>query len=701
MDMRSLMNLKVTTASKKTEKLSEVPASMVVITKDEIQTYGYTSISEIIENAPGFYSLGAANIGYGATNFGVRGFSTTGFFSTVMVMVNGVNQMDDINNMANVDALNIPLSSINRIEIVRGPMAVLYGSNAFLGAINIITDAYDETEESEVFVSAGSLNTLSGGGYVSGSEGPMKFKVSVGYTKSDGQDLDYADLISNPALQNAYTGGTETSAKGHLTRTSFYTAFNGKYKDFSVDLANRRYESGNFAFLPAVNEGGFNTTTDQTTFKFGYNPKINENTDLGIKYTTSMFNWSSENIHLLAPSNATSYSSNTVNHEIEATLEYSKDKFDVVGGLNYRVVPKLERYTDVPVLALPRARTYLKNPYATKSAFIQANYKVTDWFKITAGLRAEHTNDFDLEAVWQQTGSAGQDSAYAFPYNGSVEQGGLVFIPRLAAVMKVNETNVIKVMYGNSKKRASAAESVTSSDPNTFQLGMANMQTIELNYMTTITKIKSALNLNVFFNSMTGLPVNTVEIDGTDVTQNTTSDGEMSTIGAEFNWKFTPTKKLNIEAAVSYQSNNDATEGYDTIDVAFTPEVLVYLKAYYKVNSKISIGLKGRYVSEMYAQYNLAAGSRYGEDIPSYFLLDLNLLVTDIYKGLGLSIYASNALDNEVRYATNNKCILVRQRNDWIRNKNQRFSILQVLKHLITINIKGENNKVISLFFLR
>ncbi len=674
MDLESLLNMEVTTAGKKAEKLSEVPASMVVITKEEIQALGYINLVEVIENIPGIYSLGSSNTGTSATNFGVRGFSTNGNFSSVMVLVNGVNQMNDLDNSYNIDAMNIPLNAINRIEIVRGPIAIIYGSTAFLGAINIITNDFDEDESNEVFVNAGSLGTYGAGGYASINQGDFKVKAMVSYRSSEGQTFDYSSITSDEEQLYFLQNANRENTSGQLSSDNQFIGVNARYKDFAIDLSSRYFRNGTIGFLPGLGDEGLETTLDQIFMRAGYNPQVTDKLDLHIRYSTSRYNLNSNNFQVIGPRANSYINTHTTNHELEFLSNYNNEKWDFTVGLSYRLVNKLDRMTDLtaPFIEFSRTRTELKSPYATKSAFAQINIKPSTWLHITAGTRIEHTDD--IESYYYREGvdtiyvpvdgfpvPVPYNSTEQFNYEGGIYQGGLAFIPRIALILKANENHIVKLMYGNSKKRAAYGESAPVSITEPFRLGLANMNTYELNYIANIPQIKASSNVSIFYNQMSSLPVSSIEIiniQTQDVTQKTTNDGIINTIGAEFNFKIRPTDKLNFDLSLSYQSNTHAAEGMEDIEASFTPELLGYLKASYKIHDKVVVGLKGRYVGEMLSEFVVndnpaIIGAYVGDEIPAYFLLDANIEVSNIYKGLGCALYVANIFDSEVRYPTN------------------------------------------------
>ena len=76
MSIDEMMNIKISTAGKKAEKVSIIPASVVIITREEIEKYGYCTLEEILESIPGLYQVDDWQSG--GSNFGVRGFLTDG-----------------------------------------------------------------------------------------------------------------------------------------------------------------------------------------------------------------------------------------------------------------------------------------------------------------------------------------------------------------------------------------------------------------------------------------------------------------------------------------------------------------------------------------------------------------------------------------------------------------------------------------------
>ncbi len=134
-ERRRESEFQVATVSKVSENLREAPAAVVVILAAEIEERGYLDLEEVLHDLPGF----AVSRGNGETysNFYQRGFRSKDN-DRVLLLVDGVEQNDLTTSVAHLSR-QYPVSSVDRIEVVYGPAATIYGANAYSGVINIIT----------------------------------------------------------------------------------------------------------------------------------------------------------------------------------------------------------------------------------------------------------------------------------------------------------------------------------------------------------------------------------------------------------------------------------------------------------------------------------------------------------------------------------------------------------------------------------
>jgi outer membrane receptor protein involved in Fe transport len=154
LSLEELMNVHVVSASNMSEKLSEAPATVIVITAKDLRDRGYTDLSEIFDDLPGMDVVRP----YGDTYFKNywRGYRNT-VGDPFLVMIDGVVFNHLYFNTADILA-TFPLSDVERVEVVYGPASSVYGANAFMGIVNVITrsDALENGTSASVKLGAGS-----------------------------------------------------------------------------------------------------------------------------------------------------------------------------------------------------------------------------------------------------------------------------------------------------------------------------------------------------------------------------------------------------------------------------------------------------------------------------------------------------------------------------------------------------------------
>ncbi|HOP50915.1 MAG TPA: Plug domain-containing protein, partial [Ignavibacteriales bacterium] len=109
--LEELLNIEVTTASKKAQLISKIPSSVVIISRTDIKRYGYRSLEEIFQNIPGLYLIDYK--GYMGSSIGVRGYATQ-LNTNIVVLLNGNKIKSDVYNAFSFNMLNIPVESIDR-----------------------------------------------------------------------------------------------------------------------------------------------------------------------------------------------------------------------------------------------------------------------------------------------------------------------------------------------------------------------------------------------------------------------------------------------------------------------------------------------------------------------------------------------------------------------------------------------------------
>jgi iron complex outermembrane receptor protein len=151
LSLEQLMSVGVVGASKYEQKQSQVAAAVTVITRDEIKAFGWRTLDEALASLPGTHHTYDRQYSY----FGVRGFALPGDYTTrVLITLNGNRLNEPIYDSAPTGrTLSIDMSLVERIEFIPGPGGAVYGQNAMLGVVNIVTRSGAAVDGGEVSAS--------------------------------------------------------------------------------------------------------------------------------------------------------------------------------------------------------------------------------------------------------------------------------------------------------------------------------------------------------------------------------------------------------------------------------------------------------------------------------------------------------------------------------------------------------------------
>jgi outer membrane receptor protein involved in Fe transport len=138
LDLGSLMNVDVTTASRFRDKLSDTPAIMSVVTGDELSRFGGLTLGEILQRVAGL--TGTTQYFVDRSMVAALGDQTKTSGGHILFLINGRPTREVMEGGVISDLLeSFPVAILERIEIIKGPGSVLYGSNAFSAVVNLIT----------------------------------------------------------------------------------------------------------------------------------------------------------------------------------------------------------------------------------------------------------------------------------------------------------------------------------------------------------------------------------------------------------------------------------------------------------------------------------------------------------------------------------------------------------------------------------
>lgn len=159
MDLAQLMEITITSVSKKPQSLSDAAAAVYVISQEDIRRSGVTSIPEALRMAPGIQAVQISASKWSVSSRGFAGYTS----NKLLVLIDGRSVYTPAYSGTFWDMQHTMLEDIDRIEVIRGPGGTLWGANAVNGVINIITKSAKDTEGTLVKVGTGNENKLMAG----------------------------------------------------------------------------------------------------------------------------------------------------------------------------------------------------------------------------------------------------------------------------------------------------------------------------------------------------------------------------------------------------------------------------------------------------------------------------------------------------------------------------------------------------------
>lgn len=387
MSVEDLMNLQVTSVSKRAQRVADAAAAVFVITQDDIERSGARSIPEALRMVPG---LEVARIDQNKWAIGSRGFNGR-FADKLLVLIDGRSVYTPLFSGVYWDVEDVPLEDIERIEVIRGPGATLWGANAVDGVINIITKTAKATQGGFVKVEGGNSQLTADSARYGGEIG------SKGAYRIYGKYFDW-----KPSTD---LGGQTASDGWHQVRGGFRTDWTLSKAD-SLTVQGDVYNSrdGEQITLPLLN-APYSQTLSHTGAYSGGNV-------LG-RWTHSGANNSS--FSLQGYFDRTNYGDNVlfVDHESVFDVDFQHDfrlgsSNEVVWGGGYRSIQD-RNAPSFTVSVMPN-----KAQYNQFSAFVQDEITLLDQrVRVTIGSKFEHNafTGFEFEPNFRALGNISKNQS--------------------------------------------------------------------------------------------------------------------------------------------------------------------------------------------------------------------------------------------------------------------------------------------------
>jgi len=602
MNIEELMNVEVVTASKKPQRLREVPATVRIITAEQIKERGYLTLEEALSDLPGFQFRNI--IGFNSYVF-LRGIPSQN--NLIVMMVDGI-QINELNSGGFYGGGQYNLSNVKRIEVVYGPASALYGTNAVSGIINIITNNPRDIQGGSASVLLGNFDTRNidfrYGHY--DKENDFGFIISGMFKQSDKADLRGAKGDNN------WTANMENFEDD--------LSFDGKllYKNFSMGLVFQDKQ------VPM--------TTNQKSVGTNY---LDSGTNWHIRFINSHIKYVYDKSSKWSFQSQLYYRNATV---MDDTIAYIRSDYGATGGqegrsrpnslvgfenqLNLLLIDKLNIIAgftwEEERLAQDYSKTYsgspdVKPPTPTKpdmmtnhlaSVYFQTQYRLVKSTELTLGLRHDNSSFY-----------------------------GTVNTPRIGLVFNKNKFTT-KLLYMEAF-RAPKPWDYTYEDGNP-DLESEILKSMEFSIAYSFTENFIA-NLSLYKNNMKG--------QLTKEGRRWVNGPKLNTDGFELALGYVMGK---IKSYFNYTYNSSTYENRERVpEIGKNNANIGILCA---ITNKIKLDIRGNYIGKRKnAKTITATGSDYIDDA---FIVSSNLSFLNL-KGFDFQIICKNLLNTEYYHTSN------------------------------------------------
>lgn len=588
LSIEELMNETVTSVSKKEQKRGDAAAAISVLTNDDLRRSGAVTVADALRLVPGL-NVGAANSSQWAIS--ARGFNNV-FSNKLLVMVDGRAVYSPLFAGVYWDLQQTMLEDVDRIEVIRGPGATIWGANAVNGVINVVTRSAKDTQGGLIYGGGGNVHLAMGGARYGGQIGEHTYyRIFGGYQLKD----DYRLATGQPA-DDGWQSGNGGFRIDHYPQEG--TLLTWQMEATTVDL------------------------DDHTSDGFNFNTVGRWTRELSARSSFEMQAYYDRNHRDEASRSGSNI--DTIDLTAQHTFGLG-EHHDIIWGGGYRFIASDIKQT-TPLVAVRDGR-FTKQIF---SAFIQDEFKlVPDKLTLTAGTKLEHNDytGFELQpsvrAVFkpaeQQTVWAAVSRAVRTP--SSLEGHDVFAIPLGAPFVGPGGGLFVPTLVGGD---------VSSEVLWAYELGYRIQPGSRV-----------SVDLAVFYNDYSdlltpgsvsqfipGVPVGIAETPWENAQSGETYGGELSvTVSPTDNWRLTASYTLllaNLHGPAA--STPETTE-------RSAPRHQLGLRSSYDFTKRASLDAQLRYVDNIQA-------------VSAYITADVRLSYR-VNDRLELSVVGQNLLDNQ------------------------------------------------------
>ena len=467
--------LSISIASKQAETVFQAPSSVTLITRSEIQSLGIHHLQQLLNYIPGYQS--SRDVEQGRTQrISARGRSTA-LSESILVLVDGQRLNDLYTGGISVLNRKLNLSHVEKVEIIRGPGSALYGSNAFLGVINIITGS----NQGEIIYSSGDVTGQKLDGLF-GGELNQDFRWNLSYTwfSEDGDHYQITDTFGINGTTSDPIEGNDFYLKLYSEKLKLYARYMDReqtqFLTFGFLDNDKNFESSKQWSVAAQYS---NTIADSFEYTLRASQSIDEWNVRAVVIPSNIEifpNFALENDFVSGPllkSESSTLSLDTVykiskQHVFSSGIVFEKAEItDVANVVNHHPVT-LDYLGE---LTYQRGELNFNQTQSRDilGLYLQSQYIFNDYWRLTSGIRYDDYSDF-----------------------------GHSTNPRMALVWNPTEMTSFKLMYGSAFRAPNFLELYDRNNPVDFgnaQLKAEEVKTLELAWLFSSEQWKASVTL--------------------------------------------------------------------------------------------------------------------------------------------------------------------------------------------------------------
>jgi outer membrane receptor for ferrienterochelin and colicins len=378
LSLDSLLNMRISSVSKYEQTTSEAAASVTIIAKEDILSFGYDNLAELLTAVRDLYISDDRNYAY----LGIRGFSRpTDFNNRIAIMVNGVLLNENIWGQGPIgsDLYGLNLDDVERVEVIRGPASSLYGNFPILGMINVVTQSGRSLDGAKASVEQGSYGKWQGSAAVGKLlKNGLDFNVGLRVGRTGGQNLYYAE----------YDDSTTNNGIADHRNASQYYGIHGlvAYKNFTFKVLHTWRDIGvpTGAYGSLFNDPRTHTIDSYSFADLSYERELSAKVSLQGRAWVNRFNFIGEFPYDSITGGVQREATHTLKGCAEARLRWdvtSNNRVMVGGEFNHHFQAQY-------ALQYTNRQVFDQNfPFSTFGFYFQNEYQPLEQLTITAGLR--------------------------------------------------------------------------------------------------------------------------------------------------------------------------------------------------------------------------------------------------------------------------------------------------------------------------